>query len=409
MKLGWIVGLCLVGVAAACGGSSTHQVFDDPVDAGVVVDSAVAPSEETDAFVQDAAPQEDLSPKGNWTGRVFTPAGDIPVSGALVYITPKKPDAIPDGNFCDSCVQLEKSIPKTTTKADGTFILTANRLGQQYLVIQKGQFRRVVQVEVKGGDTTVAKNDTTLPRRRDSASGDMVPTTALVDTNYDNIEEALTRLGIPVTDTIPQAQRVAFLRDPAKLAQYHIIFLPCGTCATAGPGAYSGPDDALDPIIQRTLKEWVRKGGKLYVSDFEYSFINETWKNYVTFTPNKGCDSTAYDTPATINDPGLKDWLDAQNHPSVTFESAMIKVDRVNEVDVPDGAGGTKKVTPKVWAFGNDGTTNRPMTLSFEDVCGRVLYSAYHFKGEGNSPLIPQEKALLYVLLDVSTCVIDPK
>jgi hypothetical protein len=412
MKLGWyggFLGLFLMGLGGACSSSTARQVFDDPVDGSAFVDAAAPPSDETGSLFQDAAPQEDLSPKGNWSGRVYTPAGDIPIAGALVYLSQKRPDPIPDGNFCDKCVELDKSVPKTLSKADGTFVVTANRSGVQYLVIQKGQFRKVVEIDVKGGDVTVAKADTTFPRRKDAATGDMVPTTAVVDTNYDDIEEALTRLGIPITDMIPQAQRVGFLRDATKLAKYNIIFLPCGTCATAGGSIFSGPDDALDPAIQRNLKEWVQKGGKLYVTDFEYSFINETWKNYVTFTPNKGCDSNSYNTPATIADPGLKDWLDGQNHRSVTFENAWIKVDRVNEVDVPDGAGGTKKLTPKVWAFGNDGTKNRPMTLSFEDACGRVLYSAYHTEGDGSSSsLLPQEKALVYVLFEVSTCLIDP-
>ena len=49
------------------------------------------------------------------------------------------------------------------------------------------------------------------------------------------------------------------------------------------------------------------------------------------------------------------------------------------------------------------------MTLSFEDSCGRVLYSAYHTEGEGGATaLLPQEKALVYVLFEVSTCLIDP-
>jgi hypothetical protein len=87
MKLGWhggFLGLFLMGVAGACSSSTTRQVFDDPVDASAFIDTAAPPAEETGSLFQDARPQEDLSPKGNWSGRVYTPAGDIPIAGALV-------------------------------------------------------------------------------------------------------------------------------------------------------------------------------------------------------------------------------------------------------------------------------------------------------------------------------------
>ena len=51
----------------------------------------------------------------------------------------------------------------------------------------------------------------------------------------------------------------------------------------------------------------------------------------------------------------------------------------------------------------------RPTTVSFENQCGRVLFSTYHTEnstfGTGSSTLTAQEKALLYVLLEVGVCV----
>ncbi|MBL9108621.1 MAG: hypothetical protein JNM74_05095 [Myxococcales bacterium] len=399
-----------VGSVAACSGSMRAAVFDDAGSEG----GAANVGEEAGALFEDAAPEEDLSPKGTWTGTVYTPAGEIPVAGALVYLSPKRPAPMPQGNFCDTCVPLEKSIPQTLTKADGTFELVANRLGKQVLVIQKGQFRRVVEVDVTPGDRRISRGDTTLPRQNDAAKGDQVPSILVVDTAYDDIEETLDGLGIPRGTVIAQSTRLAELRDAARLDTYQIIFLPCGECGTRGGGTFDPPAShgeghAMDPVVQANLKAWVRKGGKLYVTDFAYSFVNETWKDYVRFSPNKGCNTDAYDTPATLADPGLEAWLAAQGDRDVTFENAWVKVEGVNEVTVPDGAGGTKKVVPKVWAYGNDNGKNRPMTLSFEDGCGRVLYSAYHTEGTGSlGKLLPQEKALMYVLFEVSTCVVDP-
>jgi len=366
---------------------------------------------EAGALFADAAPPEDLTPKATYTGKVLTPKGDIPIAGALVYLVSQRPAPMPDVNYCDSCVELGSSTPEVLTKADGSFAIVANRVGKQFLVIQKGQFRRVVEVDVVAGkDTTLPREGTLLPSATNAATGDHVPSVLVVDSTYDDIEDTLDKLGMSSTKE-PQTDRLALLRDAARLAKYQIIFLPCGRCATrGGSGPFEYNDDALDPAAQATLKDWVQKGGKLYVTDFAYSFLNETWKNHVSFQPSRGCDSSSYDAPARIDDVGLKDWLAGQGHSAFTLENAWIKIDYVSEVSAPDGDGGVKRTTPKVWASGLDGTRTRPMTLSFEDACGRVLYSAYHSEGDslGSSTLLPQEKALMYVLFEVTTCIVDP-
>ena len=47
--------------------------------------------------------------------------------------------------------------------------------------------------------------------------------------------------------------------------------------------------------------------------------------------------------------------------------------------------------------------------MSFQNKCGRVLFSTYHTEsgtgGGGGTALLAQEKALLYVLLEVGVCV----
>ena len=401
-------GLIATAGGSGCSSGSGRQVFDDPFPDAALAAPGEGP--EAGELFADAAPPEDLSPNAKFTGKVLTPKGDIPIAGALVYLVQQKPDPMPDANYCDSCVKLDKTVPEVLTKTDGTFEIVANRVGKQFLVIQKGQFRRVIEVDVKAGtDVVVSRADGLLPTATDAAKGDHVPSVLVIDTTYDDIEETLDKLGMSSQKEL-QSGRLSFLRDPAKLAKYQIIFLPCGTCGTVGGSNFIGNDNALDPVLQANLKDWVQKGGRLYVTDFAYSFMNETWKNYVTFAPNRGCDTSAYDTPAKIEDVGLKDWLAGQGHTNFQFEEAWLKIDYVNEVDVPDGAGGTKKYTPKIWAYGQDGSRNRPMTLSFEDGCGRVLYSAYHSEGDpsASTTLLPQEKALMYVLFEVTTCIVDP-
>jgi hypothetical protein len=62
-------------------------------------------------------------------------------------------------------------------------------------------------------------------------------------------------------------------------------------------------------------------------------------------------------------------------------------------------------ITPKVWMTSDIGGQTIPATVSFEQKCGRVLFSSYHCEGDNASGLLAQEKALLYVLLEVGVCV----
>ena len=47
-----------------------------------------------------------------------------------------------------------------------------------------------------------------------------------------------------------------------------------------------------------------------------------------------------------------------------------------------------------------------PATVSFQYGCGRTLFSTYHTEnGAGGTGLLPQEKALLYTVLEVVLCI----
>ena len=392
---------------AACSSTVVRPVFEDPVDAGILVPPPVDQTDDGGSLFGDAAPPEDLSPKGTWTGRVFTPAGDIPVSGALVYLATKKPDPIPTGNYCDTCLQLEKSFPQAVTKADGSFELVANRIGKQFLIIQKGQFRRIVEVDVKAGDIRVDKADSTLPRSADASKGDQVPSILISDGNFDDIGATLRKLGITPTTVTSQSTEVATLGDATNLSKYHVVFLPCGSCVTR-----ANPDVADNSRIKGALRDYVSKGGKVYVTDWKQGFVSETFPEYVEFAQARDCSGSSYTVNAIVKDQGLDDWLRGQGNTNFELKANYQRITRVKGIFVADGdagAGATKLYQPKVWMAGNSTGSEAPQTLSFEYGCGRVLYSTYHTETDENAPLDPQEKALFYILFEVaSTCVVDP-
>lgn len=91
------------------------------------------------------------------------------------------------------------------------------------------------------------------------------------------------------------------------------------------------------------------------------------------------------------------------------------KLTSINTRPGLDEKGNDVDVTPKVWVTAKSGSSSAvtPTTVSFQNKCGRVLFSTYHTEssvgglggGGGGTTLLAQEKALLYVLLEVGVCV----
>lgn len=337
---------------------------------------------------------------GTLSGKVVAPEGTIPISGALVYLSPTPPPAIPDGVFCDACVELDASVAHGFTKADGTFEIPTYNDGDQYLVVQKGQFRRVRPITVAAGPMQADPTATRLPSRMDKPNGDDIPKMVIQEGAYDDILTSLVELGID-EDQITLVACSGFTCDSvfddyATLSQYHIAFVPCSSCN----GGTSQQSDVI--------RQFVAAGGKYYVTDWSYQWMQGPFPGYVDFYEESGdaCTLDNYTAPATQMDPELQAWLTAQNIPNPSFEAAYTYIDALNTVATTDANNQPVMVTPKTWITGSTPQGNKPLTISFEQQCGRVLFSTYH--SESSDGLLPQELALLYVILEVGVCLEIP-
>jgi hypothetical protein len=383
--------------------------------------------------------QEQQAPnaKTHLTGKVVAPEGTIPISGALVYVGPSAPAGIPETTFCDRCVKISAQTPFTYSKADGTFDLPTWYTGEQYLIVQKGQFRRYRKLTIiEEGTQEVDLALTTLPGRMDKANGDDIPKMAIIPGSWDRIDVSLAKLGLAtitgktalggvkvdyatagfdyyqptkILDPNDPRSPQKLLKDPAVLGQYHIVFVPCD--GDTGSDQWCTTSDATNGTIKDNVKKFVADGGKLYVTDFSYEFVRQLFPEYVEWvgqsgTIGSGCMHGQYSAPAQVQDQGLKDWLAAMSIIDWQVEANWTQVSKVNPVPTQDMDGNDVTVTPKVWVIGQG-----PNTLSFERSCGRVLYSTYHTEADKGSEteLLAQEKALLYILLEVAVCVAPPE
>jgi hypothetical protein len=436
------------------GGTSTGAV--DPTTAGESSTST------TDAIKYDVGVKEDVPEEGCvpeetdavLTGTVYAPNLVIPVSGALVYASATAPEGVPDHVYCAECVKLPCDTPYTLSQADGSFSLPVPS-GARYIVVQKGQFMRVTEVDVAPGDNPLAVEVTSLPDHRDPQSGLYIPNIALALGEFDRLEDALAKLGLADTDidmnsytetyvpgteqfdmwdntTFPMYPTLGTIEqlvlDYSKLEKYHILFVPCSN----------------DPYIQSmfgdvakdNVRKWVSEGGRFYVADWSNEYLFAGFGQYQTFHKNKNYGGTdlgsPYDSLGTVLDADLLAWLQAlpaalkninpQNgggfdHPTIDALPQIETVDNWSgvlatpKILVDDGMGGKVDVGHKIWIEGPGDGVNvpvepQPLTITAQYGCGKIMFTTYHMAEFLDSyiGLTPQELVLLYLILEIGVC-----
>lgn len=396
-------------------------------------------------------------PNGTMTtlsGVVTTPNGIDPVPGAIVYV-PYGVNEFPPTVACEVCNQItESAVVATTTAPDGTFTLgplptVENPIPGDTIpiAVQKGRFRKYTQVPIQNwcqhnvGDNAHFK----LPSK--SSGHDTIPKIAVATGDYDQMECVLLKLGLEVGSFDLYKGDNAFggggggtvgnfdalLMNLNKMKEYNIVFINCTS------NVYE--QLLTNPSIRNNILDYVASGGRLYVTDWSYDFIEqiEMFSPLIDFEPGAsgaqpeprdaaaiGTDGIEVD--ATVLDPGLAQWLQAVE--ARTGEEIIDASGRVHITHFLSGWVMQFMVPPnsdtnsKVWLEGQvsgDGVSGlRPLTTTFDYLqCGRVLYSSYHtlgkdFGGFGTTfpgycpmgqPLSPQERVLEYLILHIADCI----
>ncbi len=418
----------------------------------------------------------DAPPMGNFatiTGKVYAPnqgpgqalAGqEIPVAGALVYVTTARPAPIPEGVYCEQCVATPSG--GVLTGADGSFSLDVAP-GRYWVVIEKGQFRIESEYELQIGPLAMTAQQTTLPSVWDPATGRYMPRMAMAPGSSDRIEDILGKLGVgtmtgnsfgnPMGEKGPELaiydyagpvtapDSVAYLlSNMSELRKFHIIFFPCKA------GIPSEINTLLqDQVILGNIRRYVSEGGKLYVTDWSGEIADRAFPQQVslgdsgadsegtydlaepfggTLTIVGDADGGLYEAPdGKAVDPGLSAWLGLQSGP--TENGSSVGMYNPNMFEITDLWNWVKKLnavpigvdansmtvydTPKAWITGSkpgtSGGMNRPAAVTFEPTgCGKVLFTTFQTAGAAHAGLYPQERVLLYLIMEITTCSDNP-
>jgi hypothetical protein len=372
-------------------------------------------------------------------GKVLAPNGQDPVPGATVFIPASEPEMFPPAVQCEVCGHLggESNLWFDTSKFDGSFTLTAVCPGTWPLVFQNGRFRRLVRITVPAKSTLqVPPDQSRLPRRdKEFEQADAIPKIAVATGDYDKMECALKKLGLQ--DGQFDLYEGAFLRkapkalpafstlvkDLNKMKTYNVIFINCTN--------NTFENLLQDAQVRKNLGDYVTAGGRLYVTDWSYDWIEriESFSGFIDFEPGASDNKPEPLNAAALGANGLKiqarimdsqmaQWLGlfpgAISNGLTPIEHFL--VDWVVMLKLGQET--------KEWVQGqvksSDGTISgvRPLTVTFNfQNCGKILFTSYHTEGRenellpGNFPsycganFSPQDRILEYLIFDIASCI----
>jgi hypothetical protein len=384
------------------------------------------------------------------------PGQEIPIAGALVYVTDTPPEPIPDHVYCEACVAPPST--GTLTAPDGSFSLAVPP-GSYTLVIQKGQYRIDQPMTLALGRLALPPSQTTLPSQWKPDAGLYMPKIAMAQGTNDQIEDILGKLGVGTlsgnTFASPEGENgrelaiydyagtgpgtvTYLLKNLAEMRKYHIIFFPCSTDMF--------DLDALlrNQTVLANVRRYVSEGGKLYVTDWSGELADRAFPHQIQLG-DAGADSEGTYNPTTfagtlskvgtadgelydlddgkVVDPALHAWLGAQIGPTQTGAPQLYNPDRFAVTDlwnfipktsaVPIGtdmAGMPVYDTPRVWVTGTrPGRGALPIAVTYQPTgCGKVLYTPFQTANDEHAGLYPQERVLLYLIMEIQTCSDSP-
>ncbi|MES1208617.1 MAG: carboxypeptidase regulatory-like domain-containing protein [Pseudomonadota bacterium] len=391
-------------------------------------------------------------------GRVFDPAGKVPLYGVNVYVPNAALSPLSEGASCDCETSLSGDpLVREVTDANGDFILKDVPAGANIpLVIQVGKWRREVTIPMVTACTeTVADMATTrLPRNKTEGH---IPKIALTTGGLDALECLLRKIGIEDSEFTPETAdgRVnlfagglfngapdgnnspgtngydatlnggAMFTDASvwwesvdNLNKYDIILHSCE--------GLSNPRNK-SVAARAALKAYADAGGRVFASHWHNYWIEfgaAPWPTVARFSHQndpQGAFTTTIDTgfPKGL---AMSAWLTNVGASTTPGQLTIMGAKRtVAVVNMPAGQRWMYNPMPESVQYFS---FNAPVGEMRQ--CGKVVFSDLHVSsGSGaatddksnptlkfptgcmTTDLSPQEKALEFMLFDLSTCVSD--
>lgn len=412
------------------------------------------------------------APKTTITGKVYDPAGKVPLYNVLVYVPNAPVPAFTDGATCDRCgASVVNPVTSAITDETGTFVLQDAPVGTDIpLVLQVGKWRRQLKVPAVAGCADTQFNDPTIVRLPKNKSEGDIPKIAISVGGADQMECLPLRMGIdpaefttaegdgrihlflghansgnggggggrPVTafDAAHNAGAALTSSDTLwatkeSLMKYDITILSCE----------GGSFERQKPMaVRQALYDYESAGGRVFASHWHNIWFEQgpdpvpttgTWNTRMPNPAGNAQNENGDNTPqlATINQSfpkgeALAKWL--MNVGASTTLGNMDVVFPRDNIQAVNPALAREWITVQNPNFPDAPTAvqymsfNAPLGAADDKICGRAVYTDLHVASVDNNttanamgfpascedrPLSAQEKAVAFMLFDLSACV----
>ncbi len=387
------------------------------------------------------------APTTSISGTVYDPADKVPLYNVAVYVPNAPLSPITHGATCDQCGSTLSGDPLVATLTDtaGHFKLDNVPVDANVpLVIQIGKWRRhitIPNVTACQDNPITDKTQTRLPTKpAETSPDDDMPFMAITTGGADALECLLPKIGInpgqftnkggsgrvnvyqgiggsALSGGSPNV--TTFWNAQANLVPYDMVLLGCegGT----------HPENKGNGADLPFMEQYANVGGRVFGTHFHYYWIESNpspslWPTTATWNHSTNPPQTNW--PVTIDQSFAKGQAFAQWMLNVGGSTTLgtFPVDQGrHDVDAVNGQPPTDPVSIR-WVYGTSPniveyyTFNTPVGLTSDKQCGKVVFSDLHVAAGdtpggtfpancNNNALTPQEKALEFLLFDLSSCI----
>ena len=324
---------------------------------------------------------------GDVSGRVCDPTGFTWLEGASVY-----------ANLADPETGYINEVRTTLSDDSGNWLLTDLLAGDiAQIFVQKGSDL------IESHEVTVIK-DRLIKLDTPSCFDPRTIKVAVVSGNYDNFDRVLDDMGFTdysVVDGLNKSELVAFLSDPAAMAEFDLIFFNGGHVEDGVVYDLDAPDNETVALIRQNVEDYVTTGGRLYASDWAYDWVAQIWPSKIDFLgaeakPDAAQLGTAQLVNAAIADYALNDFLgDADQRMSVDYDLPVWPPIVGTSSTVSVHLTGTIEYRENSVTLAQ---SSSPLLVSFNVGEGKVVFSTFRLVANNNADTLRMMQYVMFAL-----------